>query len=258
MEYLVVRLSGRSSLEASRFIEIKTDGAKPKLSDLIDEVILNEKRPPIPQMRVDGLKDNFWRHRPAQVYMRDRGFDKATVEEFEVGFDPEVMTKKGPVPMVVVPVHDSYGNILGVNGRGIEEKVFKLSRRIPRNEMLFNLNRAREYQTGILTESQFDTMKLWQAGFPNGIAPLGSHLSNSQLWLMRKYFTRVIIMTDNDDPGRSMGRRVAESLKDVRVEWAMFTGTEAYPDGAKDAGDMNDEQIRQCLRNAVPHLDLPG
>jgi hypothetical protein len=28
-----------------------------------------------------------------------------------------------------------------------------------------------------------------------------------------------------------------------------------YPHDAKDVGDMSDEEIKQCIKNAVPHFE---
>ena len=37
--------------------------------------------------------------------------------------------------------------------------------------------------------------------------------------------------------------------------WAAYDDTCVYPHNAKDAGDMTDEEIRQCLRNAISNLE---
>jgi hypothetical protein len=36
--------------------------------------------------------------------------------------------------------------------------------------------------------------------------------------------------------------------------WAAYDDTCIYPHNAKDAGDMTDAEIRQCLKGAVPNL----
>jgi hypothetical protein len=58
-------------------------------------------------------------------------------------------------------------------------------------------------------------------------------------------------------PGRALGWSIVERMPNKRVLWAIYNDEEIYPiigrdKPAKDASDMTDEEIRQCLRNAVP------
>lgn len=254
LEILVAKLSKRNPVEALRFIEKRGDESKVPLSSELDNLFAPKRMPILPQMKIDEFKENFWSSVKAQKYMRNRGFEKQTMFDFEVGYDPSVMVKNTyKLSMVIVPIHDTEGNPIGVNGRSIEGKFFKLSKGIPRNEIIFNMHRAKHEPTVIVTESQFDAMRVHQAGYPNVVSFLGSHISPYQYSLLRRYFNKVVILTDNDDAGRKIGHNLAGALKDVRVEWAMSSYDEVYPHGAKDAGDMTDDEIRYCIRNAVPH-----
>lgn len=256
LELLVTKLSKRNPIEALRFIEKRGDESKIPLSSQLDDMFTPKRLPILPQMKIDELKDNFWSSTKAQRYMRERGFEKQAMIDFEVGFDPAVMMKGGrAIPMVIVPIHDPEGNPIGVNGRSLKGKFFKLSKGIPRNEVIFNTHRAKREPYVIVTESQFDAMRIHQAGYPNAVSFLGSHISPEQYQTLRRYFTKIIVMTDNDDSGRKMGMNLAGAMKDVRVEWASHSHDEVYPHDAKDAGDMTDEEIRHCVKNAVPHYE---
>ncbi len=57
------------------------------------------------------------------------------------------------------------------------------------------------------------------------------------------------------NPGRDLGAKIAGNLPRKRVMWASYEDKIVYPHDAKDAGDMTDQEIRQCLRNAVPNFE---
>lgn len=254
LELLVARLSKRNPIEAIRFIEKKGSESKRPLSSKLDDMFAPKRMPIMPQLKLDELKDNFWSSVRAQKYMRDRGFTKQTCEDFEVGYDPKVMMRGGStMPMVIVPVHDHQGNPIGVNGRSIEGKFFKLSKGIPRNEVLFNLHRAKREPVCVVTESQFDAMRVHQAGYPNAVAFMGSYISKEQYDLFRRYFKKLVVMTDNDPAGRKAGQNLAAGLREIRIEWAAWLQDEVYPHDASDAGDLTDDEIAYCVRNAIPH-----
>jgi DNA primase len=121
---------------------------------------------------------------------------------------------------------------------------------------MFNLHRAkREGGTIIVVESSFDAIRLWQAGFPNAVATLGGSISDTNINLLNKYSSTVIIMTDNDGAGRILGKTIAGKLKNKNVLWAKYDHNTIYPHSAKDVGDMTDEEIKQCIKNAVPHFE---
>ena len=118
-------------------------------------------------------------------------------------------------------------------------------------------------------------MRIHQAGYPNVIAILGGHLSPTHYSLLLRYFSTIIIMTDFDkkeshiyvnckkckakgaalclghNPGRDIGEALSVGLSSKKVMWASYDTEVVYPDDAKDAGELTDDQIRQCLRNAV-------
>lgn len=243
---LVIYKTGSEYMQAMRFIAKKGSETHQPLAAKVEALRAEERWPMLPQMKIDDLREQFWSSDRALRYMREqRGFEDGTLEVFEVGYDP----KKD---MVVVPIHDSQGNPVGVNGRSVEGKKFKLTKRIPRNKVLFNLHRAKQAGgTVIVCESQFDVMRIHQAGFPNAVCMLGSYISADQAYLIRRYFERVIIMTDADKAGRKMGHNLSAQVRGMRVEWAIWDWGVIYPHDAKDAGDMTDEEIKQVINNAV-------
>ena len=158
--------------------------------------------------------------------------------------------------MVTVPVHSPDGIPVGIVGRSIEGKSFKNSSNLPRNKTMFNLHRAkRAGGTIIVTESSFDAIRVHQAGFPGAVATLGGSLSEDNLENLNKYSSKIIIMTDSDEAGRKLGKLIANKLKMKDILWASYQYGMIYPHNAKDVGDLTDEEIQQCIKNAVPHFE---
>jgi hypothetical protein len=105
-----------------------------------------------------------------------------------------------------------------------------------------------------------------QAGY-NAIGVLGSHFSIDHRSLVNRYFNDIVIMTDNDDPqeflckkcdtcrghppGRVLGESIAAALPNKSISWALI-GPEIYPGGVKDASAMSDQDIADCVDNAMP------
>lgn len=207
---------------------------------------------------------------PAEAYMLGRGFTSETLEYFGVGFSKN----KG---QIAVPMYAPEGFCVGVIGRSITEKRFENSVGLPRRFIPWNFQNARKAgDTVIICESSFDAMKIHQAGYENVIALLGGSLSIWQQDLLNRTFSKIIIMTDFDkkryEPnckkclnkksytclghrdGREFGRLIAEKLPNKKIMWAAYDDTCVYPHGAKDATDLDENEIRQCLKNAISNF----
>jgi DNA primase len=253
---LVAQVSGRNYFEALRFVlqhePTEQEDFEDELGALLSDIQEYEEFAP---EKLAMLYSNMCEPENAgREYMHGRGFTDDTIDYFRVGY-----SKKQN--MVAVPAHSPDGIPIGVIGRGVGSKVFKNSVGMHTSKMWFNLHRAKRVSsTAIITEASFDAIKIHQAGFPNAIAGLGSHLSEVKMQLLDKYFDRFIIMTDNrdfDTAGLAMGVKIAErfiSTKDVL--WAQYSWVETYPRGVKDATDMTDEEIVTTISNAVPHYEL--
>jgi len=62
-------------------------------------------------------------------------------------------------------------------------------------------------------------------------------------------------MTDNDKAGRILGSTIAGKLRNKNILWAKYDNNIIYPHSAKDVGDMTDDEIKQCIKNAIPHFE---
>jgi DNA primase len=87
-----------------------------------------------------------------------------------------------------------------------------------------------------VVESSFDAIRLDQVGFP-AVATLGANVSSSQIELLKRYFTGVVLVADNDDAGMIMAERLAEKMGNLVT-------TIRLDKKYKDIGDMVDEEIK--------------
>jgi DNA primase len=231
--------------------------------------------PNFPQDALDKMKRDFWNDSPALAYMRERSFLDKTLDEYGIGYSAQKN-------LVATPMHDIDGNPVGVIGRTIgKDKAFKNSVGLPTSQSLWNIHRARRTgDTVIICEANFDAMRISQAGYPNVVACLGGNFSPYHADQLAWNFTNIIVMTDNDDaekyryigckkckanglnvcrghnPGRALGESIAYEMaqRGKVVRWAAYEEGVVYPHDAKDAGDMTDEEIRQCLKNTVSNF----
>lgn len=226
------------------------------------------------QSKLDYLEESLWEHPEVLDYLKvERKFTDETLRHFHIGYS----FKKD---MVAVPMHDIKAKPIGIIGQRSSnkaEKTFKNSWKLPTSKTLWNIHRAkRTGDTVILCESSFDAMRIHQAGYPNVVACLGGNFSPYHTEQINRIFSTVVLMTDFDkkekhvypgcrqcgtegknlcvghNPGRDLGMKIAKLLPTKRIVWAAFDDKIVYPHDAKDAGDMSDDEIRQCLRNAVP------
>ena len=263
---LVRQTKKLNPLEAMRFV-IKF---KPSEEDIFADqlkMILNKDDTfePFSLSKLNELSERF-PNSEGHEYMRGRGFNDDTLETFRVGYSERKR-------MVTVPVYSHTNVPVGIIGRAVEDKVFKNSVGLPSSRVFFNLNNARKHSSSVVVvESSFDAMKIHQAGFPNVIANISGHVSQYKLDLLSRYFTKVIIMTDNDktqyrsicrpcggvcrghNPGRELGKTIANNFS-REVLWSQYNNVEIYPHGAKDAGDMTESEIQQCIKNAVTDVE---
>ena len=185
----------------------------------------------------------------AKTYFKSRNIGFEAMDYFKLGYSEKQN-------MVTVPLHSPDGIPVGIIGRSIKGKSFKNSVNLPRNKTMFNIHRAkREGGTIIVCESSFDVIRLWQAGFPNAVGTLGGSISDINIQHLNKYASTIIVMTDNDNAGRALGHTIANKLKNKNILWASYDYGIVYPHSAKDVGDLTDEEIKQCIKNAIPHFE---
>ena len=247
---LVKRVLHKNDFEALRFISSKESEALENFDELLSNVM--EERPDFvefPQEILTNLYNDLLLSDQAKDYFKSRGIDLDSINHFALGYSPKQ-------DMVIVPVHSPDGMPVGLVGRSIKDKRFKNSTNLPRSKTMFNIHRAKKIGDHvIIVESSFDAIRVHQAGFPNVVATLGGHISSDNIGLLNRYFNRVTIMTDSDLAGRELGITICSRLKNKDLLWASYSYGKIYPHDAKDVGDMTDEEIKTCIKNAVSNIE---
>jgi DNA primase len=247
---LVKRVLEKNDFEAMRFISAKETESLDNFDDLLAEAM--EDKPmfiPFSQDILDKLHADILSTNEGIDYFKSRNIFQEAVVDFNLGYSKNMA-------MVTVPVHSPDGMAIGIVGRSIEGKSFKNSTNLPKSKTLFNIHRAKKIGDQIIVvESSFDAIRVHQAGFPNVVATLGGFLSTEQQSILNRYFNRIIIMTDADLAGRELGSSISNKLRMKDILWASFSYGKIYPHDAKDAGDMTDEEIKACIKNAVSDIE---
>jgi DNA primase len=247
---LVRRVLHKNDFEAIRFIATQEQAAL----NNFDEVMANmfEEKPDFEEFSqdtLDRLHTNLLASQSAKDYLKSRSINEESMNHFGLGYSTSMN-------MVITPVHSPDGTPIGLVGRSIEGKSFKNSTNLPKSKTLFNVHRAKRIgEHVIVVESNFDAIRIHQAGFPNVVAVLGGVLSTEQHKLLNRYFNKITVMTDSDLAGRELGLSIANRLKNKDLLWASYEYGKIYPHDAKDAGDMTDEEIRICIKNAVSDIE---
>jgi DNA primase len=238
----------KNEYEAMRFISSKEAEALENFDELLSEVM--EEKPvfeEFSQETLDRLHSSI--SKEAVDYLASRGINKESIDHFCLGYSASMN-------MVITPVHSPDGTPIGLVGRSIEGKSFKNSTNLPKSKTLFNIHRAKKIGDHVIVvESNFDAIRVHQAGFPNVVATLGGFLSTEQHNLLNRHFNKITVMTDADLAGRELGRSIVNKLKFKDLLWASYEYGKIYPHDAKDAGDMTDEEIKTCIKNAVSDIE---
>lgn len=275
---LVRRIHKGTEFEVLRIIDKAKEGAPADVAQQVGDILArSEDLPLFSQETLDNTYKELWTPSGAKAldYLHDRHFEDSTLHHFKIGYSSFRN-------MVVVPMHDYQGRPVGLIGRtpSKTDKTFKNSIGLPTSRTLWNLHRARAHETVIVVEASFDAMRVHQAGYPNVVACLGGSFNDTHAALLDRYFDTVIIMTDFDDsekhkythckicvvtgglekcvghnPGRRLGRTIADKMVGKRILWAAWDYKIVYPHDAKDAGDLTDLEIASMVREAVTDFE---
>ena len=190
-------------------------------------------------------------NKEALDYLKKRGLEKNTIEEFKLGYVPwknnfyEDLLKKYSEEdisltglyykhdksgkyidrfnsRIIFPVNNIIGDPIAFGGRIIKES--KLAKYInsPETEfykkgnMIFNLDKAKacraETDEVIIVEGYMDVVSVYSAGIKNVIANSGTALTDRQINIIWKFFSNPIICLDGDQSGQNAALRIAEKL----------------------------------------------
>ena len=185
-------------------------------------------------------------------YLRERGLNRETAESFQLGyarsqwddlyrfllqqgFKEPTLVDSGLVAKssqgegyydffrgrLIFPICNSAGRVIGFGGRTIGEEEPKYlnspeTMLFNKSWSLFGINLShqeiRKKNRALLVEGYFDLMTLYQAGFANAVAPLGTSFTEGQAKMLSRYTKNVVISFDPDEGGRRATHRAITTL----------------------------------------------
>lgn len=227
----------------------------------------------------------------AQGYLIKRGLTEKTIRQFGLGLSPggwndltkallnkgaeknlllssglSIETKNGELvdrfrDRIMFPIFNIRGNIIGFGGRVIDgsQPKYMNSPDTPvynKSRELYGLNYARQSKSRklLIVEGYMDVISLHQAGIDYAVASLGTALTQSQAWILKKYAEEVIIAYDSDSAGQAATMRGLDILEKAGCNIRVLI----IPDG-KDPDDYirnnGPEKFKNLVDRAISLLD---
>ena len=225
---LIMHATGRTYFEASRYIKNKEQDIN--IINVVNKALYS---PPdfvqYDELLIKRLHNQAVESPRAMRYFEGRKITKESMAKFSLGYSEKQDS-------VVIPMQSPDGMTIGFVARTVEGKEFKNTPGLPKSKILFNLHRVKSSGTVYVVESSFDAVRLDQVGFP-AVATLGANVSSSQMKLLEKYFTNIVLIADNDEAGNIMADRLTEKLGHLVN---VINLDKKY----KDIGDMADDEIK--------------
>lgn len=191
----------------------------------------------------------------ARGYLRDRGIEDYTINEFSLGYAPDswdsllnYMLKQGHKVQdlvelglvgqgkkgnyydiyrnrLIFPIFNIRNKITGFGGRTLGEDRAKYinspdSKVYHKGKELYGLNlihNGNDRDKIILVEGYMDVIGLRQAGFKNTLAGLGTALTEDQAKLCNRYAKQIYLCYDSDRAGIEASLRAIETFRSIGV-----------------------------------------
>ncbi|KZU17196.1 DNA primase [Lactiplantibacillus plantarum] len=205
---------------------------------------------------------------PALKYLHERGLDNETIKTFGIGYAPanqllldffkehqtdyQLLRQSGLfienqagdlrdrfVDRVLFPIKDASGRVIAFSGRILkkspnepkylnspETKLFN------KRSVLFNFDLARgpirQQKSVVLFEGFMDVIAAYRSGIQNGVASMGTSLTDEQIYMLERVTDTLYVCYDSDMPGQKATDR---ALKLLGGNSRLNLGVIQMPDG---------------------------
>lgn len=200
-------------------------------------------------------------------YFKERGFNEATIEKFQLGYaaekyddlivtahehgyNPELLMKTGLAKQkddkyfdffrgrVIFPIHNQTGKVIAFGARTLKsDKKIPKYLNSPETEIyhktktLYGLAFAKKsiiaHDNCYLVEGYTDVVSLYQAGVDNAVASSGTSLTTEQIRLIKRFTPNITILYDGDNAGIKASFRGIDMI----LEEGMNVKVVLFPDG---------------------------
>ncbi len=166
---------------------------------------------------------------------------------------------------LIFPIINAFDEVVGFGGRLLkkgdyakykntkETMLFDKSRTLYNINLLKKLKREQPLTEVIMVEGYMDTLSLYQAGFKNVVASMGTSLTKDQARLIKRYVDAVLISYDGDFAGQKADLRGLEILDEAGLRVKVVP----MPDGLDpdDVARQGADAYQKCLDAAMPLID---
>jgi DNA primase len=166
---------------------------------------------------------------------------------------------------LIFPIINAMDEVVAFGGRLLEKTDFakykntKETTLFNKSKTLYNINllkklkREEPIKDVIFVEGYMDTISLYQAGFKNVVASMGTALTKEQARLVKRYSDNVLISYDGDFAGQKNTLRGLEILKSEGLSVRVVPLPEGLdPD---DVVKQGKDAYQKCLDEAMPLID---
>ncbi|MBO5412164.1 MAG: DNA primase [Clostridia bacterium] len=199
-------------------------------------------------------------------YLQDKGYQRQDL--LDSGVVTESKNGKlvdGQAGRLIFPIINAFDEVVAFGGRLLEKSDFakykntKETMLFNKSKTLYNINllkklkREQPIKEVIIVEGYMDTISLYQAGFKNVVASMGTSLTKEQARLVKRYSENVLISYDGDFAGQKADLRGLEILNDEHLNVRVVPMPEGLdPD---DVVKQGADAYQKCLDNAMPLVD---
>ncbi len=161
---------------------------------------------------------------------------------------------------LMFPIIDVYGNIIGFGGRILGDGQPKYlnspeSDIFTKSNNLYNLNLAKKSKLKeyILVEGYMDAISIYQAGFKNVVASLGTAFNEKHAKVLKSYANSVILLFDSDEAGTKAILRAIPVLSSAGLKVKVVQVNDAK-DPDEYIKKFGPSSFGELLKNAKSHF----
>ena len=169
---------------------------------------------------------------------------------------------------LIIPIINNLGYVIAFGGRSLEKKPdfakYKNTQETElfiKNRTLYNINNLKKEKAKnglssiIMVEGYMDAISVYNAGFKNVVASMGTSLTTEQARLLKRFAPTVLISYDGDGAGQKATIRGLEILQNEGIEVRVVT----LPEGL-DPDDVirkfGAEAYEKLLDDSLPLVDF--
>ncbi|MBR7083691.1 MAG: DNA primase, partial [Oscillospiraceae bacterium] len=227
------------------------------------------------------------------AYFRERKLSPQTIRDYGLGYAPDdwhqlydYLTQKGFSEeelllanvcrksekgyvydnfrnRVIFPIVDMHQHVIGFGGRVLDDSKPKYLNTsdtpvFDKGRNLFSLQFAGKNAPSvfILAEGYMDVIALYQAGFRNAVATLGTAITPEQARLIAQYAEKVIISYDSDTAGQNATQKAIQHFHDVGLPVNILQIDQEAKDPDEYLKKFGAEHFQLLLNQAVSTVEF--